>query len=41
VLEEESRIRSAEEAVCLEERRRARRRQLDRERRQRKKLGEW
>jgi hypothetical protein len=41
VLEEESKARSAEEAVRLEEKRRARRRELDRERRKLKKLGEW
>lgn len=41
VLEEESKARGAEEIARLEEKRRARRRELDRERRQRKKLGEW
>jgi hypothetical protein len=41
VLEEESEARSAEEASRLEEKRRARRRELDGERRKRKKLGEW
>jgi hypothetical protein len=41
VLEEESKARSAEEAARLEDKRKARRRRLDRERRKRKKLGEW
>ena len=40
-LEEESKARNAEEAARLEEKRKARRRRLDRERRKRKKLGEW
>jgi hypothetical protein len=41
VLEEESKARSAEEAARLADKRKARRRRLDRERRKRKKLGEW
>lgn len=41
VLEEEAKGRGAEEAARLEERRKARRRELDRERRKRKALGEW
>jgi hypothetical protein len=41
VLEEEARTRDAQEAAQLEERRKARRRELERERRKRKKLGEW
>jgi hypothetical protein len=40
-LEEESRARVAEETALLEEKRKARRRARDRERRKLKKLGEW
>jgi len=41
VLEEEAKSRGAQEAARLEETRKARRRELERERRKRKKLGEW
>jgi hypothetical protein len=41
VLEEEARALAAQEAAELEEKRKARRRELDRERRKRKGWGEW